>query len=63
MTTKLINLLCYRICFWTAASNGGIQYVRIAYVVEKKKLGIYARYETSFDGINLQFQHAVWNGD
>lgn len=51
---------------WTAVSNGGISYVRIAYVtyvMEKKKLGICARYEPSFDGINLQFQDAVWNAE
>jgi len=33
----------------------------VTYVVEKKKVGIYARYETSFDGINLQLQPMVWN--
>lgn len=32
-------------------------------VVEKKKVRIYARYETSFDDINLQLQSVVWNAE
>ena len=39
--------------------------MRIAYVtyVVGEKTGIYARYETSFDGINLQLQPIVWNAE
>lgn len=36
----------------------------VTYIVEKKKkVGIYVRYETSFDDINLQLQSLVWNAE